>query len=140
MPVDQTLVDAAKAQARARFPSGEGGAAAVYLCDGSILTSVGFDSPNEAANLCYETGAYCEAYRQGKTVVASVCVIREHENAPFVVVAPCGICRERLAIWRESVAVAVPVTDNPSQWRSVSFQDLQPWYWAAAFSSTSHTC
>ncbi|KEZ79117.1 cytidine deaminase [Salinisphaera hydrothermalis C41B8] len=128
--MDQALVDAAKAQAIASFPSGEGGAAAVYLSDGTILTSVGFESPNEAANLCYETGAYCEAFRLGKSVTASVCVIRCGSEEPFAIVPPCGICLERLAIWRESVEVAVPDREDSKKWQSLPFREIQPFYWA----------
>jgi len=139
MSVDQALVDAAKAQAVARFPEGEGGAAAIYLSDGSIATSVGFDSPNEAANLCYEAGAYCEAFRLGKSVTASVCVVRESPEQPFIVIAPCGICQERLAIWRDSVEVAVPLPGDASAWQSLSFEEIQPWYWAAPLSHGGNT-
>jgi len=70
MHLDQRLVDAAIAQALSRFPECSGGAAALYLSDGRILTSVCFDTPNESANLCHETGAICEANRLGLAVVA----------------------------------------------------------------------
>ncbi|NNC23117.1 cytidine deaminase [Salinisphaera sp. USBA-960] len=139
MPVDQKLVEAAQAQTIARFPNGVGGAAAVYLSDNVILTSVGFESPNEASNLCYEAGAYCEAFRLGKSVTASVCVARDGPNQPFYVMAPCGICQERLAIWRELVEIAVPVREDATKWQSLSFDEIQPWYWADSLSFGSKT-
>ena len=76
MKIDQNLIDAAIVQALLRFPQGYAGAAALYTSDGSILTSVCFDSPNEMVNLCHETGAICEANRLGLQVTASVCVPR----------------------------------------------------------------
>lgn len=73
MKLDQKLVDSAIAQALSRFPSGYAGAAAVYRECGQILTCFCFDTHNEIANLCHETGAYCEANRQNLKVTASVC-------------------------------------------------------------------
>ena len=44
MRIDDKLVEAAIAQAISRFPSGGGGAAAVYVANGNIIRSVCFDS------------------------------------------------------------------------------------------------
>ena len=133
MPVDHALVDAAKAQAVARFPEGEAGAAAVYLSDESMLTSVGFDAHNHAAVLCHETGALCEAFRRNVAVTASVCVVRPASDQPFMVLAPCGICQERLALWADGLEVAVPLPDDPSNWQSLPSRAVQPHYWANVF-------
>jgi cytidine deaminase len=135
MRLDQRLVDAAIEQARARFPEGCGGAAALYVGDGRILTSVCFDTPNESANLCHETGAICEANRLRLPVTASVCVSRESHTAPFVILAPCGICQERLAVWGMNVEVAVPAQDDVTQWRAKSLRDVHPFYWNDVFVS-----
>ena len=131
-PVDQALVDAAIRQALTRFPTGYAGAAAVYTDDGQLLTSVCFDAPNEAARLCHETGAYCEANRLGRRVVASVCVSRSQPGRPFLILAPCGICQERLALWGRTVQVAVARPGEPGQWRSVPLAELQPHHWLDA--------
>ncbi len=131
--VDESLVEAAITQASQRFPEGQSGAAAVYLEDGSIITSVCFDSPNEAANLCHEAGAYCEAYRRNQKVVASVCVVRENSHSQYIILTPCGICQERLATWGMSLEVAVPVEKNPTQWLSVPLSKVQPFYWRNPF-------
>lgn len=133
--VDKNLVEAAIDQASRRFPEGESGAAAVYLEDGSIITSVCFDSPNEATNLCHETGAYCEAYRRNLKVIASVCVVRENSRSQYIILTPCGVCQERLATWGMSVEVAVPVEKNPTQWLSVPLSKVQPFYWKKPFKS-----
>lgn len=129
MKLDQKLVDAAINQALERFPEGYAGAAAVYTGNGGILTSVCFDTHNEVANLCHETGAYCEANRLNLRVTASVCVSRATPNDPFIILTPCGICQERLALWGGSVEVAVPDPSNHSNWLMRTLDQLQPYYW-----------
>jgi cytidine deaminase len=137
MRIDQLLVDAAIAQARARFPQGCAGAAALYTSDGRILTSVCLDTPNESANLCHETGAICEAYRLDLHVTASVCVSRSTPTDPFIILSPCGICQERLATWGLEVEVAVPSPTDPTQWQAKALRVVQPFYWHNAFDDVS---
>ena len=132
MPLDQSLVDAAIQQALSRFPSGYAGAAAIRTDSGQVLTSVCFDAPNSGASLCHETGAYCEATRIGARVVASVCVSRSEPGRPFLILAPCGICQERLALWGPGVEVAVAVAGQPSEWQPKLLSELQPHYWRNA--------
>ena len=132
MSLDQTLVDAAIQQALNRFPSGYAGAAAIRLDTGKILTSVCLDAPNEAAALCHETGAFCEANRLGARVVASVCVSRSAPDRPFLILAPCGICQERLSIWGPNVEVGVAVPGRPGEWQKKFLHELQPYYWRNA--------
>ena len=132
MRLDQDLVDAAIAQAIARFPTGYAGAAAIYTAEGNLLTSVCFDTPNEMVNLCHETGAYCEANRLNQHVTATVCVSRATPEDPFIILTPCGVCQERLATWGLSVEVAVPSRDDPSKWLAKSLAEIQPYYWRNA--------
>ena len=132
MNLDQSLVDAAIQQALSRFPSGYAGAAAVRTDTGQILTSVCFDAPNSGASLCHETGAYCEANRIGATVMATVCVSRSEPGRPFLILAPCGICQERLALWGPSVEIAVAVPGDPGAWQKKLLSELQPHYWRNA--------
>lgn len=132
MSLDQSLIDAAIQQALARFPSGYAGAAAVRLETGGILTSVCFESPISGADLCHETGAYCEANRIGAKVVASVCVSRSEPGKPFLILAPCGICQERLALWGPDVEVAVAVPGKPGEWQAKRLSEVQPHYWRNA--------
>lgn len=133
MAVTQELVDAAITQAVARFPSGYAGAAALQTDNGEIITSIFFDSLNDATHLCHEVGAICEAYRRGSNVVASVCVSRETENNEFVILSACGVCQERLFTWGKDVCVAVPHPDNPQRWVSRTLSELQPYYWRDVF-------
>jgi len=130
--LDQSLVDAAIEQALARFPSGYSGAAAIKTNTGRTLTSVCLDPPNAAAALCHEAGAYCEANRLGERVVASVCVSRSDPGKSFLILSPCGICQERLAMWGPEVEVAVAVPGSPGAWQSKRLANLQPHYWRNA--------
>ena len=132
MHLDERLVEAAIAQAERRFPIGNGGAAALYLSDGRILTSVALNSPNEKVNLCHETGAICEANRLNVSVTASVCVDRRSEKDPFYILTPCGVCQERLALWGLDVEVAVPAPGNPHKWQARKLCEVQPHYWRNA--------
>ena len=132
MKLDQNLVDAAIGQALERFPESWSGAAAIYTENGQILTSVCFDSPNEIANLCHETGAYCEANRLGLRVTASVCVSRPSPEEPFIILSPCGVCQERLALWGQEVEVAVADPTNPTKWQAKKLSEVQPHYWRNA--------
>ena len=129
MHLDQALVDAALQQALQRFPSGYAGAAAVRTNTGRVITSVSFDAPNDAVSLCHEAGAFCEANRLGEKVVASVCVSRSQPDRPFLILPPCGICQERLALWGPEVEVAVSVPGKPGEWHSKFLREVNPHYW-----------
>jgi cytidine deaminase len=129
MALSQLLVDAALRQAIERFPTGYAGAAAVETNTGRIITSVCFDAPNEAVSLCHEAGAFCETNRLGEQVVASVCVSRSSPDRPFLVLPPCGICQERLALWGPDVEVAVSVPGKPGAWQSKRLHEVNPHYW-----------
>jgi cytidine deaminase len=132
MPLSQALVDAALRQAAERFPTGYAGAAAIETNTGRIITSVCFDAPNEAASLCHEVGAFCEVNRLGERVVASVCVSRSAPDRPFLILAPCGICQERLALWGSDVELAVAVPGKAGAWQSKRLSEVNPHYWLNA--------
>jgi cytidine deaminase len=130
MAVDQALVDAAIDLASSRF-AGEpwSGAAALRLDNGTILTSTGPDAPNVAASLCHETGAICEAFKLGRQVTATVCVTAADTTGDYWILAPCGICQERLFAYGPDVEVAVPEPEDPTRWQTVTLRDVQPhWY------------
>lgn len=52
-----------------RYPNGWGGAAAMALKDGTILTSVAPDVLVAATELCIETGAILEAHKLDKKLL-----------------------------------------------------------------------
>lgn len=133
MTADQRLYDAAAELANARYPKGWGAAAAMYTDQGEILTSIYVASPNDQAELCIETGCICEAHKLGVAVRATICLSRETEGEPFVILAPCGICQERLAYWGGDVQAAVPRADDPTTWLSLPLRELQPHYWYKIF-------
>ena len=133
MTLDQRLVDAAVDQLTRRWP--DGGyrvAAAVYLDDGEILTSVSFDNLNAAATLCAETGAYCQAYTMDRAITATACVCSDDKGA-ISVLAPCGMCQERLALWGPDVEVAVADGADPTGWAKRTLGELYPHYWGMHF-------
>ncbi|GAA1361973.1 cytidine deaminase [Arthrobacter rhombi] len=127
------LIEAAIAQLDRRWPGGDGVAAALALDDGSIVTSVGLDNFNAAVNLCAETGALCQAFTLDRAVTATACVARVGED--IVVLAPCGVCRERLALWGPDVQALVPDRDAPEGWEALSLAELNPHYWAQQFTA-----
>lgn len=134
MGLDQELVDAAVAQMDRRWPAGEeGGAAAVRLDDGRILTSVGLDNLNAGVTLCQEAGAFCQAYTLDRGITASVCVNRVVETGGSIVLPPCGICQERLAVWGPQVEVGVPDPDREGGWQARTLAQINPYYWGLQF-------
>ncbi|WP_197318714.1 cytidine deaminase [Saccharomonospora sp. NB11] len=130
MKLDQRLVDAAVEQMRRRDRTE---AAAVYLEDGRILTSVALDNLNAAASLCAETGAICQAYTLGVAITASVFVSSWGNDGAITVLAPCGICQERLALWGPHVQVGVEDPTAPNGWSVRTLAELNPHYWAKHF-------
>jgi cytidine deaminase len=131
--VDEALVQAAIDLVERRFAAGVWrGAAAMYTHEGSLLTSTFVSPPNAGADLCYETGAICEAHKLGERVTASVCVALDPKGNRYIL-TPCGICQERLFTFGPNVEVGVPHPDDPSRWLSKSLGEAQPFYWAKVF-------
>lgn len=127
MTVDD-LVAAAIAQLDRR--PGHTVAAAVALDNGDILTGIALDNLNAAATLCAETGPICQAYTLGRAVTATACV--STDTTPPTVLAPCGTCQERLAIWGPDVQVAVATADG---WTGRTLREVNPYYWGTAFAA-----
>lgn len=116
-----------------RFPGGDHqGAAAVLLADGTILTGTSPDFVNPSAEVCHELEPYCAAYRLDQRIVASVCLHRDPERG-FLVLSPCGICRERLAGHGPDVLAGVAEQDDPTVLHWLPLRELLPHYWLTAF-------
>lgn len=101
--MDRELLDAAVIACRSlissRFPDvSEHGAAAMVLGDRSIVTGMSPRVDNQSVALCHETEPYCAAYRLGQPIAASVCLHRVRDGR-FLVLSPCGVCRERLSVY-----------------------------------------
>lgn len=119
-------LDAARRQAELA-DGGEGVAAAGLTDNGATLVGVWVDAMVDSACLCAETGPICEAHRIGASLVASICV-RWTESAGATVLAACGVCQERLAIFGTDVAVAV--ADNGDRgFHFVPLTELRPSPW-----------
>ncbi len=79
-----------------------------------------------------ETEPYCGAYRLDQRIVASVCLHRE-PGGRTVVLSPCGVCRERLAVHGPKVLVAVADREDPAVVVWKLLRDVLPAYWMTAF-------
>jgi cytidine deaminase len=123
---------ACKAIIDARFPDGDRGAAAMLLADGTILTGTAPDAVNPSVEVCHEIEPYCGAFRLDQRIVASVCLHRQADGRT-VVLSPCGVCRERLAVHGPKVLVAVADRDDPTVIAWKPLKDVLPDYWMTAF-------
>lgn len=109
----------------------------MLLANGAILTSTAPAAFNPSVEVCHETGAYCEAYRLDVEIVASVCVYRDTDDR-FLVLSPCGVCLERLAVYGPEVLVGVPADNDPTQPSWVQLREAHPHYWRTAFADHPH--
>ena len=127
------LVDACRSLIAARFPDDEHrGAAAMLLGDGTVVTGTAPEAINPSVEVCHEIEPYCAAYRLGQAVVASVCLHRL-PGGRVVVLSPCGVCRERLAVHGPDVQVAVadPGDATVVVWKRLA--EVLPDYWMSVF-------
>ena len=103
----------------------------MLTASGMILLGSAPDALNPAVELCHETEPYCAAYRLGESIVATVCLYRDLDETVRVL-APCGVCQERLATHGPEVLAAVPKGEGMTVgW--VALRDLMPHYWLTAF-------
>jgi cytidine deaminase len=124
---------ACKALIDTRYADGvENGAAAMILADGTILTGTSPDAVNPAVQVCHETEPFCGAYRLNQPIVASVCLHRKPDGRT-VVLSPCGVCRERLAVHGPDVVVAVAHRKDPTVIVWKPLKEVLPDYWMTAF-------
>jgi len=125
--IEKTLYGAAVALIEKRYPTGWGGAAAAYTNNGSILTSVAPDIINASTELCIETGVILEAHKLNVRITDIICVVRDNENLEYKVLAPCGICQERLFYWGSQVRAAI--TNENGKIEIKTLEELQPFHW-----------
>ncbi|WP_071458868.1 cytidine deaminase [Bacillus massilinigeriensis] len=131
MDIEQRLYEAATELIKQRYPSGWGGAAAMYTEDGKILTSVAPEVINASTELCIETGAILEAHKHNTKITYSICVVRDDERAEFKVLTPCGVCQERLFYWGSGVKAAVTNQDGKLVYKTL--KEIQPYHWYRAY-------
>lgn len=131
MGIEKQLYESAISLLKSRYPKGWGGAAAVALGDGTILTSVAPEVINASTELCMETGAILEAHKLNKKITHSICITRDDENSVFKILSPCGVCQERLFYWGPNVKVAVTLPGNELVFKTLA--EVQPYHWTAAY-------
>ena len=124
---------ACKALIDSRYPAGgDHGAAAMLLADGTILTGTAPDAINPSVEVCHELEPYCGAFRLNQRIVASICLHRQPDGRT-VVLSPCGVCRERLAVHGPDVVVAVAHRQDPTVIAWKPLKEVLPDYWMTAF-------
>ncbi len=131
LAVEREMYRLAAALIETRYPTGWGGAGVVHTASGHYFTSVANDTANGSASLCIETGAMLEAHKYNEKVTHCLCLTREDEHSPYMVLSPCGICQERLRYWGEDVQVAVTAPGEPLLF--VTLGQLQPYHWTKAY-------
>ncbi|WP_188388345.1 cytidine deaminase [Priestia taiwanensis] len=131
MDMEEQLYEVVIELIEKRYQEGWGGAAAVRLEDGTILTSVAPEVINDGTNLCMETGAILEAHKLNQNVTHSICVVRDDEKSEFKVLTPCGICQERLFYWGPKVKVAITSLGQPLTFKTLA--EVQPYHWSRAY-------
>jgi len=129
--IEKTLYAAAVALIEKRYPIGWGGAAAAYTNNGLILTSVAPDILNASTELCIETGAILEAHKLQERITDIICVVRDDGNLEYKVLAPCGICQERLFYWGSQVRAGVLNEQGKIELKTL--EELQPFHWYKAY-------
>ncbi len=135
MKIESKLYEEAVKLIESRYPSGWGGAAAMYTSEGSILTSVSPENINASAELCIETGAILEAHKLNTEITHSICVVRDDENSHYKILTPCGICQERLFYWGANVKAAVYTEDGALNFKTL--KEIQPYHWYEAYEGES---
>lgn len=85
---------------------GEGVGAAALADDGATLKGVWVDAMVDSACLCAETGPICEAHVTGRRLTAVICV-RWTRSTGVSVLAACGVCQERLAVFGTDVLIGI---------------------------------
>lgn len=131
MSISNQMFDAAVALITRRYPTGWGGAAAVRLGTGEIVTSVAPDTDLDVVAVCMELGGFLEAHKQNQPVTHCLCIYRDAETEPFKVLSPCGVCQESLRFWGPDVMVAISHPSNALIFKPL--RALQPHHWSQVF-------
>lgn len=131
--IEKSIYEAAVELINQRYPTGWGGAAAMFTDSGLILTSVAPEIINASTELCIETGAILEAHKLNVKITHSICVVRENEKSEYKVLTPCGICQERLFYWGSTVKAGI--TDFEEKIIFKTLEEIQPYHWYRAYRS-----
>ncbi|MFD1928776.1 cytidine deaminase [Sporosarcina siberiensis] len=131
MTIEKQLYQAAIELIEKRYPTGWGGAAAIYTESEEVLTSIAPEVINASTELCIETGAILEAHKLGTKITYSICVVRDDENSEFKVLTPCGVCQERLFYFGPDVKAAISSLDGELTYKTL--EEIQPFHWSKAY-------
>ncbi|RRD46882.1 cytidine deaminase [Tessaracoccus sp. OH4464_COT-324] len=104
----------------------------MLLADGSIVVGTAPQVLNPSVELCHETEPFCAAHRLNQRIVASICLSRD-ASGRHLILSPCGVCRERLAIHGPDIIVGVASREDPTTWLWKKLGDIHVDYWATVF-------
>ena len=127
MKIENEMFELAVDFLNKRYGGKAGGVAVLRTETGAYLTSVWPESPNSSVDLCAETGAICEAHKLNQKVTHSICVCRQKDGENYEILAPCGVCQERLYFWGKDVKAAISTKDNSIVFKTLA--EIQPYYW-----------
>ena len=82
----------------------------------------------DSACLCAETGPISEAHRTNRKLTASICV-RWTRTSGSSVLAACGACQERLAVFGSDLLIGVADnTERAFRFESLTALRPSPWW------------
>lgn len=102
----------------------------MYTKNEEILISVAPYVILASTELCIETAAILEAHKLNTEVTHTICVVREDENAEYVILSHCGVCQKRLFYCGENAKAGVPNSNN-----NLEFKAVRPYHWYKAYRS-----
>ena len=127
------VVDACRLPIEQRFHNDNlAGAAAMLMADGTVLTVTSPHAINPSVEVCHEIEPCCAAFRLDQPIVASVCLHCE-PGGRVLILSPCGVCRERLAVHGPDVQVGVADLRDATVVVWKTLKNVLPNYWMTAF-------
>ncbi len=131
MTIEDDLYAFTKKELLRRYPREWGGVAGMRLSDGTFISSISPDFPNAASSVCMELGGMLTAANQDLAVTHTICLVRNDEHSPIMVLTPCGVCQERLGLWGPGVRCGITTADHGVHF--VALRELQPHHWLQAY-------
>lgn len=91
-------------------------AAAIRTSKGRIYSAVHLEAHVGRVAVCAEAAALCKAVSEGETKFETIVAIRhprhDEKNQDLQIVSPCGMCRELLSDYSETIDVIISEKGN----------------------------
>ena len=127
MNIEKEMFDNAIDLLNKRCGDDYGCVAVVRIETGEYLTGLLFESNISSTDLCAETGPILEAHKLNKKVTHSICVYQNKEGKNHKILAPCGVCQERLRFWGKDVKAAITSKEGKIIFKTLD--EISPYYW-----------